>query len=39
MRCACYYRVSRADMERGISIDVQREICEAFATSQGWSIV
>ncbi len=39
MRCAVYYRVSHKDNERGISIEVQRESCEAFAASQGWVIV
>ncbi len=38
MRCAVYYRVSRKDTERGISIDVQRDACEPYIQSQGWTI-
>lgn len=39
MRCAVYYRVSHKDTERGISIAVQREACEAFAAAQGWQVL
>ena len=36
--CAPYYRVSHKDTERGISIDVQRDACEAFAAARGWQL-
>ena len=38
MRVAPYYRVSRKDQERGISIDIQRDYCQRIASSHGWML-
>ncbi len=35
---APYYRVSRADLKRGISLHIQRDVCEPFATREGWQL-